>query len=76
MNEAYILLNVSYKSQRDIVEKAMQIPIVKEVKTVYGICDVLVILASDNMQDIKDAIDNDLHDMDGVTNLTSLIAVD
>ena len=76
MNEAYVLLNVSYKSQRDIVEKAIQIPVVKAVKTVYGICDVLVILESDDMQKIKDAIDNDLHGMDGITNLTSLIAVD
>lgn len=76
MNEAYVLLNVSYQSQRDIVEKAMQIPVVKAVKTVYGICDVLVILESDDMQKIKDAIDNDLHGMDGITNLTSLIAVD
>ncbi|MCE2509000.1 MAG: hypothetical protein J4G04_06890 [Nitrosopumilaceae archaeon] len=76
MNEAYVLLNVSYKSQRDIVEKAMQISVVKAVKTVYGICDVLVVLESDDMQKIKDAIDNDLHGMDGITNLTSLIAVD
>ena len=76
MNEAYVLLNVSYKHQRDIVEKALKIPVVKAVKTVYGICDVLVILESDDMQKIKDAIDNDLHGMDGITNLTSLISVD
>ena len=76
MNEAYVLLNVSYKHQRDIVEKAIRIPVVKAVKTVYGICDVLVILESDDMQKIKDAIDNDLHGMDGITNLTSLISVD
>ena len=76
MNEAYVLLNVSYQHQRDIVEKALQIPVVKAVKTVYGICDVMVILESDDMQKIKDAIDNDLHGMDGITNLTSLISVD
>lgn len=75
MNEAYVLLNVSYKSQQEVVEKAQQIPVVKAVKTVYGICDVLVILESDDMQKIKDAIDNDIHGMDGITNLTSLIAV-
>ena len=75
MNEAYVLLNVSYKSQQDVVEKATRIPVVKSVKTVYGICDVLVILESDDMQKIKDAIDNDLHGMDGITNLTSLISV-
>ncbi len=75
MNEAYVLLNVDYKNQKDIIEKAKKIPVAKQVKTVYGICDILVILASDNMQEIKDAIDNDLHGMKGITNMTSLISV-
>lgn len=75
MNEAYVLLNVDYKHLKNIIEQAKQIPVAKSVKTVYGICDVLVILESDDMQKIKDAIDNDLHNMQGITNLTSLIAV-
>ena len=75
MNEAYVLLNVSYKSQQDIIEGARQIPVAKAVKTVYGICDILIILESDDMQKIKDAIDVDLHGMEGITNLTSLISV-
>lgn len=75
MNEAYVLLNVSYNRQQEIVEKAAQISVTKAVKTVYGICDVLVILESEDMQEIKSAIDNDLHGMEGITNLTSLISV-
>jgi len=75
MNEAYVLLNVDYKNQKEIIDKVKQIPVTKEVKTVYGICDVLVIFESDNMQAIKQAIDVDLHEMEGITNLTSLIAV-
>lgn len=75
MNEAYVLLNVDYKHQKEIIEKAKKMPAIKHVKTVYGICDILLILESDNMQDIKEAIDVDLHNMDGITNLTSLIAV-
>jgi len=35
----------------------------------------LVILESNNMQDIKSAIDVDLHKIDGINNITSLIAV-
>ena len=75
MNEAYVLLNVDYKNQKEIIEKAKQIPVTKSVKTVYGICDILVILESDNMQAIKSAIDDDLHKLEGITNLTSLISV-
>ena len=75
MNEAYVLLNVDYKNQRDIIRRAQEIPVARDVKTVYGICDILVILESDDMQKIKDAIDEDLHNMEGITNLTSLISV-
>ncbi|WP_101477433.1 Lrp/AsnC ligand binding domain-containing protein [Candidatus Nitrosotalea bavarica] len=75
MNEAFVLLNVDYKQQKNIIETAKKIPIVKEVKTVYGIYDVLIIIQSDNMQDIKTAIDIDLHKIDGINNITSLISV-
>ena len=75
MNEAYVLLNVDYKNQKEIIEKAKQIPVTKSVKTVYGICDILVILESDDMQAIKTAIDDELHKLEGITNLTSLISV-
>ncbi|MBP2624481.1 MAG: Lrp/AsnC ligand binding domain-containing protein [Nitrosopumilaceae archaeon] len=75
MNEAYVLLNVNYKNQKAIIEQAKNIPITKEVKSVYGICDVLVILESDDMQKIKNAIDTELNNLQGITNITSLISV-
>ena len=68
MNEAYILLNIDYKKQQSIIETAKQISCVKEVKSVYGIYDILVIL-------IKNSIDDHLYKMEGVNNLTSLISV-
>ena len=43
MNEAYVLLNVDYKHQKDIIKSCEKIKSVKSVKTVYGICDILVI---------------------------------
>jgi DNA-binding Lrp family transcriptional regulator len=75
VNEAFVLLNVDYKQQKNIIETAKKIPMVKDVKTVYGIYDVLIILQSDNMQEIKTAIDVDLHKIDGINNITSLISV-
>jgi len=75
MNEAYVLLNVDYKHQKNIIEQAKKIPTVKVVKTTYGIYDILIILESNNMQEIKNAIDVDLHNIDGINNLTSLITV-
>lgn len=75
MNEAYVLLNVDYKQQKNIIDQAKAIPSVKEVKTVYGIYDILIILESANMQEIKNAIDADLHGIEGINNMTSLISV-
>ncbi|MDE1727363.1 MAG: Lrp/AsnC ligand binding domain-containing protein [Thaumarchaeota archaeon] len=75
MNEAYVLLNVDYKKQKNIIEQAKKIPTVKSIKTTYGIYDILIVLESNNMQEIKQAIDVDLHNVDGINNLTSLISI-
>jgi DNA-binding Lrp family transcriptional regulator len=68
-------LNVDYKKQKNVIEAAKKIPLVKAVNPVYGMYDVIVILESSNMQDIKTAIDVDLQKIDGINNLTSLISV-
>ncbi len=70
-----MLLNVDYKHHKDIIEQAKKIPTVKSVKTTYGIYDILIILESNNMQEIKQAIDVYLHKITGINNLTSLISV-
>ena len=74
-NQAYVLLNVDYKHQKDIINKAKSLPAVVNVKVMYGIYDIMVILESNDMGTIKKTIDADLHDLDGITNMTSLVTV-
>ena len=74
-NQAYVLLNVDYKHQKDIINKAKSLPTVENVKVMYGIYDIMVILESNDMGTIKKTIDADLHDLDGITNITSLVTV-
>jgi len=74
-NQAYILLNVDYKHQKDIINKARSLPTVANVKTMYGIYDLMIILESDDMSAIKKTIDEDIHDLDGIINMTSLVTV-
>ena len=74
-NQAYVLLNVDYKHQKDIINKAKSLPAVTNVKVMYGIYDIMVILESNDMGTIKKTIDADLHDLDGITNITSLVTV-
>ena len=74
-NQAYVLLNVDYKHQKDIINKARLLPTVENVKTIYGIYDLMIILESNDMGAIKKTIDADLHELDGITNMTSLVTV-
>ena len=74
-NQAYVLLNVEYKHQKDIINKAKSLATVENVKVMYGIYDIMVILESNDMGAIKKTIDVDLHDLDGITNMTSLVTV-
>ena len=74
-NQAYVLLNVDYKHQKDIINKARLLPTVANVKTIYGIYDLMIILESNDMGAIKKTIDVDLHELDGITNMTSLVTV-
>jgi len=74
-NQAYVLLNVDYKHQKNIIDKAESLPTVQNVKTMYGIYDLMIILESNDMGAIKKTIDADLHELDGITNMTSLVTV-
>ena len=74
-NQAYVLLNVEYKHRKDIINKAKSLPAVANVKTMYGIYDIMIILESNDMGAIKKTIDVDLHNLDGITNMTSLVTV-
>jgi len=75
MNEAYVLLNIDHKLQKDVVRRAQTLPTVKSVKTVYGIYDLMIILESEDMGAIKKTIDVDIHKLDGIINITSVVTV-
>ena len=74
-NQAYVLLNVDYKHQKNIINKAESLSTVQNVKTMYGIYDLMIILESDDMNAIKKTIDEDIHELDGIINMTSLVTV-
>jgi hypothetical protein len=73
--QAYVLLNVDSKYQKDIVSKAKTMSTVQNVKTLYGIYDVMIILESNDMGAVKQTIDVNIHNLEGITNMTSLVTV-
>ena len=74
-NQAYVLLNVDYKHQKSIISKSKSFSTVQNVKTMYGIYDLMMILESDDMGAIKKTIDVDIHELHGIINMTSLVTV-
>ena len=75
-NQAYVLLNVDYKHQKNIISKAKSFPTVQKCKRqCMVIYDLMMILESDDMGAIKKTIDVDIHDLDGIINMTSLVTV-
>lgn len=75
MSEAYVLLNVNYKKQSGVIDQIKLLSTVKAVKSVYGIYDLVIIFESDNLQQVKSEIDEKLHLVDGIENMTTLISV-
>ena len=75
MSEAYVLLNVNYKKQSNVIDQIKQLSTVKAVKSVYGIYDLLIIFESDDLHQVKSEIDEKLPLIDGVDNMTTLISV-
>jgi DNA-binding Lrp family transcriptional regulator len=67
---------VNYKKQSAIIDQVKQLSTVRDVKSVYGIYDLIVIFDSDNLQKIKNEIDESMNTIDGIENLTTLISVD
>jgi len=75
LSEAYVLLNVNYKKLSSVIDQIKQLSTVKAVKSVYGIYDLMIILESDNLQQVKNEIDEKLPLIDGIENMTTLISV-
>ncbi len=75
MSEAYVLLNVKYQKQKEILERLSKLSTVKSVKPVYGIYDILVVFESDNLQNVKSDIDSIYLNVEGIENFTTLISV-
>lgn len=75
MSEAYVLLNVNYKKLSNVIDQIKQLSTIKAVKSVYGIYDLMIILESDNLQQVKSEIDEKLPLIDGIENMTTLISV-
>ena len=74
MTKAIIMINTDVGKEDEIMEKLYELPEVKDVFLVYGIHDIIAIVETDTMEQLRSLITEKIRQMDGVKNtLTSIV---
>lgn len=74
MTKAIIMINTDVGKEDEVMEKLYELPEVKDVFLVYGIHDIIAIVESDTMDQLRSLITEKIRQMDGVKNtLTSIV---
>ncbi|CUR51433.1 MAG: Lrp/AsnC family transcriptional regulator [Nitrosotalea sp.] len=75
MHSAFVLMNAELGKELNIVNEIKKIPHVKEVYPVYGVYDVLMVLESDSMESLREAITTQVRKLDGIKSTLTMIIV-
>ena len=75
MHSAFVLINAELGKELNIVNGIKKIPHVKEVYPVYGVYDVLMVLESDSMESLREAITTQVRKLDGIKSTLTMIIV-
>ncbi len=75
MHSAFILMNAELGKETSIVEQLKKIPYVKEVYPVYGVYDVLMIIESESMENLREIITSQVRKLDGIKSTLTMIIV-
>lgn len=75
MHSAFVLINAELGKESAIVGEIKKIPHVKEVYPVYGVYDVLMVLESDSMEALREAITSQVRKLEGIKSTLTMIIV-
>lgn len=75
MPSAFVLMNAELGKELQIVNEIKKISRVKEVYPVYGVYDVLMIIESDSMESLREAITDQVRKLDGIKSTLTMIIV-
>ncbi|MCE4624827.1 MAG: Lrp/AsnC ligand binding domain-containing protein [Desulfurococcales archaeon] len=74
MTKAIIMINTDVGKEDEIMEKLFELEEVKDVFLVYGIHDIVAIVETETMDQLRSLITEKIRQMDGVKNtLTSIV---
>ena len=75
MHSAFILMNAELGKESSIVDQLKKIPHVIEVHPVYGVYDVLMIIESESMEDLREIITTQIRKLEGIKSTLTMIIV-
>jgi DNA-binding Lrp family transcriptional regulator len=73
---AYVLINYKIGAEQNILNKLKNVPGVVEVSEVNGIYDIVVKIASDTLESLKNTITRHIRAIDTVRSTLTLIVVE
>ena len=76
MPTAYILINYEIGAEQNILNELKNVPGIVEVSEVNGIYDIVVKIASDNLDSLKETITQHIRRIDTVRSTLTLIVVE
>ena len=76
MPTAYVLINYEIGAEQNILNKLKNVPGMVEVSEVDGIYDIVVKIASDNLDSLKETITRHIRRIDTVRSTLTLIVVE
>jgi DNA-binding Lrp family transcriptional regulator len=75
MHSAFVLMNAELGKESQIVNELEKVPHVKEVYPVYGVYDVLMVIESDSMEELRETITSKVRKLDGIKSTLTMIIV-
>ena len=76
MPTAYVLINYEIGAEQNILNKLKNVPGVVEVSEVNGVYDIVVKIASDNLDSLKETITQHIRRIDTVRSTLTLIVIE
>ncbi len=76
MPTAYVLINYKIGAEQNILNKLKNVPGVVEVSEVDGVYDIVVKIASDTLESLKNTITRHIRAIDTVRSTLTLIVVE
>lgn len=76
MAKAYVLINTELGAEEEVVRALNEVPEVRETYVVYGVYDVIVILETETIQEIKDAVFTKIRAMEKIRSTITMMVID